>query len=138
MDGAADQCVMGTTLAPPPPVYLAAPPCSRPRTPYVSLYLLFSLLLSALWQVVWLYGDGALCRRMPGARTDAGSGSPLRGDAVDRFTRFKNLLAWLYGPRERDERLRAHRWLQINIAERHIRDGMIRGAGDPDSYIRPP
>ena len=67
---------------------------------------------------------------------------------MDRFTRFKilralwarakNLLAWLYGPRERDERLRAHRWLQINIAERHIRDGMIRGTGDPDSYIRPP
>jgi len=42
---------------------------------------------------------------------------------MDRFTRFKllralwarakNLLAWLYGPRERDAHLRAHRWLQI-------------------------
>jgi hypothetical protein len=66
---------------------------------------------------------------------------------MDRFTRFKllralwarakNLLAWLYGPKERDERLRAHRWLHINVAERHLRDGMIRGTGDPDSYIRP-
>jgi hypothetical protein len=67
---------------------------------------------------------------------------------MDRFTRFKvlralwarakNLLAWLYGPREREERLRMHRWLQINIAERHLRDGMIRGTGDPDSSVRPP
>jgi hypothetical protein len=66
---------------------------------------------------------------------------------MDRFTRFKilralwarakHLLAWLHGPREREARLRAHRWQQINIAERHIRDGMIRGTGDPDSYIRP-
>jgi hypothetical protein len=29
------------------------------------------------------------------------------------------------------------RWLHINIAERHLRDGMIRGTGDPDSYVRP-
>jgi len=67
--------------------------------------------------------------------------------SMDRFTRFKllralwarakNLLAWLYGPKERDERLRAHRWLQINVAERHLRDGMIWGTGDPDSFIRP-
>jgi hypothetical protein len=67
--------------------------------------------------------------------------------AVDRFTRFKilralwarakNLLAWIYGPKERDERLRMQRWLHINIAERHIRDGIIRGTGDPDSYVRP-
>jgi hypothetical protein len=66
---------------------------------------------------------------------------------MDRFTRFKvlralwarakNLLAWLVGPREREERLRMQRWLQINIAERHLRDGMIRGTGDPDSYVRP-
>ena len=66
---------------------------------------------------------------------------------MDRFTRFKilralwarakSLLAWLHGPKERDERLRAQRWQQINIAERHLRDGMIRGTGDPDSYLRP-
>lgn len=67
--------------------------------------------------------------------------------AVDRFTRFKilrvlwarakNLLAWIYGPKERDERLRMQRWITINIAERHIRDGMIRGTGDPDSSLTP-
>jgi hypothetical protein len=67
---------------------------------------------------------------------------------MDRFTRFKilralwarakHLLAWLHGPRARDERLRAQRWHQINVAERQLRDGMIRGAGDPDSYLRPP
>jgi hypothetical protein len=67
--------------------------------------------------------------------------------AVDRFTRFKilralwarakNLMAWLVGPREREERLRMQRWIHINIAERHLRDGMIRGTGDPDSYMRP-
>src|SRR5207237_7758632 len=66
---------------------------------------------------------------------------------MDRFTRFKllralwarakNLLAWLHGPRERDAHLRAHRWLQINVAERQLRDGMIRGTGDPDSDLRP-
>jgi hypothetical protein len=75
---------------------------------------------------------------------------------MDRFTRFKllralwarakNLLAWLYGPRAREERLRAQtwqqinlaqRWQQINVTERHIRDGMIRGTGDPDSAVRP-
>jgi len=67
---------------------------------------------------------------------------------MDRFTRFKilralwarakNLFAWLVGPREREDRLRMQRWLQINIAERHLRDGMIRGTGDPDSDVRPP
>src|SRR5712691_10720640 len=66
---------------------------------------------------------------------------------MDRFTRFKilraiwarakALVAWLHGPREREERLRAFRWHQINIAERQIRDGLIRGTGDPDSSIRP-
>src|SRR5262249_6536320 len=66
---------------------------------------------------------------------------------MDQFTRFKllraiwarakMLLLWINGPRERDERLRAHRWTQINVAERQIRDGMIRGTGDPDSYLRP-
>jgi len=67
--------------------------------------------------------------------------------SVDRFTRFKilralwarakNLLAWIYGPRERDERLRMQRWITINVAERHLRDGMIRGTGDPDSSLPP-
>ena len=67
---------------------------------------------------------------------------------MDRFTRFKllralwarakNLLAWLHGPRARDEQLRAVRWQQINSAQRYTRDGMIRGTGDPDSYLRPP
>ena len=66
---------------------------------------------------------------------------------MDRFTRFKllrvlwarakNLLAWLHGPRERDARLRAQRWHQINSAQRYTRDGMIRGTGDPDSVVRP-
>ena len=66
---------------------------------------------------------------------------------MDRLTRFKmlralwarakSLLAWLHGPKERDERLRAQRWHRINSAERHLRDGMIRGTGDPDSYLRP-
>ena len=65
---------------------------------------------------------------------------------MDRFTRFKllralwararNLLAWLYGPRARDERLRAQRWQHINVAERQLRDGFVRGTGDPDSDLR--
>ena len=67
---------------------------------------------------------------------------------MDRFTRFKvlralwarakNLLAWLYGPRARDERLRMHRWQQVNVAERQLRDGQLRGTGDPESYLVPP
>jgi hypothetical protein len=66
---------------------------------------------------------------------------------MDRFTRFKllralwarakNLLAWLHGPRARDERLRAQYWQQVNSAQRYTRDGMIRGTGDPDSFTRP-
>jgi hypothetical protein len=66
---------------------------------------------------------------------------------MDRFMRFKllralwarakNLLAWLHGPRARDERLRAQYWQQVNSAQRYTRDGMIRGTGDPDSYVRP-
>ena len=67
---------------------------------------------------------------------------------MDRFTRFKllralwarakNLLAWLVTPYEREARLRAQRWQQIQTAERQIRDGVARGAGDPDSDVRPP
>ena len=75
---------------------------------------------------------------------------------MDRFTRFKllraiwarakNLLAWLYGPRAREERLRAHmlqqinvaqRWQQTQVSERQLRDGQVRGIGDPDSAAAP-
>jgi len=97
---------------------------------------------------------------------------------MDRFTRLKmlralwarakNLLAWLVMPYEREARLRAQRWQQVQMgerlireellrrtgntesvgraqrwqqiqtAERQIRDGVARGAGDPDSDVRPP
>ena len=66
---------------------------------------------------------------------------------MDRFTRFKllralwararSLLAWLGGPHEREARLRAQRWQQIQVAERQTRDGMVRSTGDPDSDVRP-
>jgi hypothetical protein len=66
---------------------------------------------------------------------------------MDRFTRFKilrafwararTLLAWLAGPHAREAQIRAHRWQQIQVAERQTRDGIIRSAGDPDSYVRP-
>jgi hypothetical protein len=68
--------------------------------------------------------------------------------AIDRFTRFKRLrdlwarartvMAWLVGPHEREARVRATRWQQIQVAERQIRDGLVRGTGDPDSALRPP
>jgi hypothetical protein len=68
--------------------------------------------------------------------------------AVDRFTRYKilralwgrarALMAWLAGPYDQEARLRAQRWQQIQTAERQIRDGIIRGTGDPDSALRPP
>jgi len=66
---------------------------------------------------------------------------------MDRFTRFKllrgiwarakHLLAWINGPRAREERMRAYYWQQVNVAERQLRDGVIRGVGDPDSASRP-
>ena len=66
---------------------------------------------------------------------------------MDRFTRYKHLralwgrartlLAWLSGPQEREGRLRAQRWQQIQVAERLTRDGIVRGTGDPDSAVRP-
>lgn len=66
---------------------------------------------------------------------------------MDRFTRFKllrgiwarakHLLAWLHGPRAREERLRAQVWQQVNVAQRQVLDGLIRGPGDPDSAVRP-
>ena len=67
--------------------------------------------------------------------------------AIDRFTKFKllralwararNLLAWLAFPKSQESRHAAQRWVQIQIAERHIKDGVIRGSGDPDSAVRP-
>jgi hypothetical protein len=66
---------------------------------------------------------------------------------MDRFTRFKilrafwararTLLAWLAGPHAREAQIRAHRWQQIQVAERQTRDGMVRSTGDPDSDVRP-
>ena len=66
---------------------------------------------------------------------------------MDRFTRFKTLRAlwararalraWLQGPQHHQARLRAQRWQQINIAERLVADGIVRGTGDPDAFVRP-
>ena len=66
--------------------------------------------------------------------------------AVDRFSRFKilqalwtrarTLLAWLAVPQDREARIRATRWQQIQVAERHVRDGIVRGTGDPDAFQR--
>jgi hypothetical protein len=66
---------------------------------------------------------------------------------MDRFTRFKllralwararALLAWLHVPQQQQLRYRAQYWQQIQVAERHIRDGIVRSSGDPDSYVRP-
>lgn len=66
---------------------------------------------------------------------------------MDRFTRYKvlralwarakTLIAWLNGPRHQEARLRAQRWQQVNIAERHILDGVVRSGEDPDTTMRP-
>src|SRR5437870_1933452 len=66
---------------------------------------------------------------------------------MDRFTRFKilralwararTLLAWLGGPHEREARLRAQRWHQIQVAERQLMDGIVRSIEDPDARVRP-
>lgn len=66
---------------------------------------------------------------------------------ADRFTRFKvlralwararSLMAWLAYPKSQEARRAAERWSRIQIAERHLRDGVVRGSGDPDSYSRP-
>lgn len=68
--------------------------------------------------------------------------------AVDRFTRFKLLQAlWararalmvrLARPHAHEARLRATRWQHIQVAERHLRDGIVRDTGDPDGALRPP
>jgi hypothetical protein len=66
---------------------------------------------------------------------------------MDRFSRFKilrafwararTLLAWLGGPHEREARLRAQRWQQIQVAERQVMDGIVRSTEDPDARVRP-
>jgi hypothetical protein len=66
---------------------------------------------------------------------------------MDRFVRFKllralwararALLAWLHVPQQQQLRSRAQYWQQVNIAERQIRDGVVRSTGDPDAYVRP-
>ena len=67
---------------------------------------------------------------------------------MDRFTRFKLLralwararafLAWLHGPQQQHLRLRAQRWQQVQVAERHLMDGIVRSTEDPDARVRPP
>lgn len=67
---------------------------------------------------------------------------------MNRFTRYKalqhlwararSLLGWLNGPQHQTLRARTHRWQQIQVAERHILDGHIRGTSDPDATVRPP
>ena len=66
---------------------------------------------------------------------------------MDRFVRFKMLralwararalLAWLHVPQHQQLRYRAQYWQQVQIAERQIRDGIVRSTGDPDAYVRP-
>src|SRR5262249_498859 len=41
------------------------------------------------------------------------------------------------GGREKRPAMDLARGLPTNVAERQLRDGMIRGTGDPDSYGRP-
>jgi hypothetical protein len=53
------------------------------------------------------------------------------------WTRARMLLAHLHGPRHQEARLRAQRWQEIQVAQRLISDGIIRGSGDPDSASRP-
>ena len=67
---------------------------------------------------------------------------------MDRFTRFRllralwararALLAWLHGPQQQYLRLRAQRWQQVQVAERHLLDGIVRSTEDPDARVRPP
>ena len=66
---------------------------------------------------------------------------------MDRFVRFKllralwararALLAWLHVPQQQQLRYRAQYWQQVQVAERNIRDGIVRSTGDPDSSVRP-
>ena len=64
---------------------------------------------------------------------------------MNRFTRFKilralwararALLAWLHGPQHQHLRLRMQRWQQVQVAERHLLDGMVRSTEDPDARV---
>lgn len=66
---------------------------------------------------------------------------------MNRFTRYKtlqqlwtrarSLLGWLNGPQHHQLRARTYRWQQVQVAERQIMDGYIRGPSDPDSTVRP-
>lgn len=66
---------------------------------------------------------------------------------MDRFLRFKvlralwararSLFAALTVPHQQQQRLQAQRWQQIQATARHVRDGVVRGSGDPDSALRP-
>jgi hypothetical protein len=66
---------------------------------------------------------------------------------MNRFVRYKalqamwyrarTLLASLLVPRHQEQRARAHRWQHVQVAERHLMDGVVRGSGDPDSAMRP-
>jgi hypothetical protein len=66
---------------------------------------------------------------------------------MDRFVRFKllrafwararALLAWLHVPQQQQLRYRAQYWQHVQVAERNIRDGIVRSTGDPDSDVRP-
>jgi hypothetical protein len=66
---------------------------------------------------------------------------------MHRFVRYKalqamwyrarTLLASLLVPRHQEQRARAHRWQQVEVAERQLMDGVVRGSGDPDSAMRP-
>ena len=68
-------------------------------------------------------------------------------EAMDRFTRFnilralwaraRALMAWMHGPQLHQLRQRYHYWQHVNIAERHVRDGVVRGSEDPDASLRP-
>jgi hypothetical protein len=67
---------------------------------------------------------------------------------MDRFTRFKllralwakarALLGWLHGPQQQYLRLRSQHWQQVQVAERQLMDGIVRGTEDPDTRVRPP
>jgi hypothetical protein len=66
---------------------------------------------------------------------------------MNRFFRYKALQAMWYRartllirlnvPRHQEQQARAQRWMQVQMAERQILDGVVRGASDPDSTMRP-
>ena len=64
---------------------------------------------------------------------------------MERFSRFKllralwararALLAWLHVPQQQQLRARMQYWQHVNIAERQLRDGIVRSTGDPDAFV---